>query len=324
MEAGNSIFVANPDTVIQSQGTIPVENPFVFTRPSLSEIPGKLDSQTYYRKKVLDDQLKKQLWYKQIMGARKKLLREEQTLLVDSSYYIRPRNEFYLTQAENRTHQLVLPSRQIEQPASDWFTFIIVLSFMVFTSVKFTFGKYLSNLFHSIINYSAASRLFREQNISLRQGSSRLEILYLLVFALFAYQLSQHFGLEIPAEDFMLFLICILVLGLYFLLKISVYYLVGTIGETRTETNEYLFNMRNHHKILGIMLLPVVCFIAWAPDPLPLYSMVAGVVLAVVIYLFMLGRGTKILLKKQFSIFYLFLYLCTLEILPLVLFFKVI
>jgi hypothetical protein len=324
MEAGNSIFVANPDTVIQSQGTIPVENPFVFTRPSLSEIPGKLDSQAFYRKKILDDQLKKQEWYRQIMGARKKLLREEQTLLVDSSYYIKPRNEFYLIQSENLTHRLILPSRQIEQPASDWFTFFVVLSFMVFTSVKFTFGKYLSNLFHSIINYPAASRLFREQNISLRHGSSRLEILYLLVFALFAYQVSRHSGLEIPAGDFMLFLICFLFLGLYFLLKISVYYLVGIIGETRTETNEYLFNMRNHHKILGIILLPVVCFIAWAPAPLPFYSMVAGVVFTVVTYLFMLGRGTQILLKKQFSIFYLFLYLCTLEILPLVLFFKVI
>ena len=158
MEAGNYKFVANPDTVIQSQGNIPVENPFVFTRPSLSEIPGKLDSQTYYRKKILDDQLKKQLWYKQIMGTRKKLLREEQTLLVDSSYYIRPRNEFYLIQSENLTHQLVLPSRQIEQPASDWFTFLVVLSFIVFTSVKFTFGKYLSNLLHSIVNYPAADR----------------------------------------------------------------------------------------------------------------------------------------------------------------------
>jgi len=54
------------------------------------------------------------------------------------------------------------------------------------------------------------------------------------------------------------------------------------------------------------------------------YFLLAGLVMTFIFYLFTLNRGIKILMKKQFSVFYLFLYLCTLEFLPILLFLKVI
>jgi len=258
------------------------------------------------------------------MNSRNKFIHEEQTLLVDSAYYIHPRTEYYLVQENNLAHNLILPTWKINHTSTDWFTILIFLSLFIFASVKYSFGKYLTSLFQSIINYPAASRLFREQNISLKQGSSRLEILFLLVFSLFGYQLTRYFEMSFPFGKFLQFLICFLVLGIFFRLKITAYSMIGFISETQTETDEFLFNMRNHFKILGVLLLPIVGFIAWGPFPLPFYSILAGLVFTSVIYLLTLWRGVKILLKKQFSIFYLFLYLCTLEILPLLVFFKLV
>ncbi len=324
MEAGNFYYLMSPDTIKHTQGNIPVNNPFVISRPALSLIPGADDVQLSARQKFLNDQLKKQQWYKQVMYSRNKLLHEEQTLLVDSAYYINPRTEYYLVQMENLTHKLILPSWKINHTSTDWLTILIFLSLFLFTSVKYSFGKYLISLFQSITNYPTASRLFREQNISLKQGSSRLEILFLLVFSLFGYHLTKYFDMDFPFGKFLQFTTCFIVLGLFFLFKITAYSMIGFISETQAETSEFLFNMRNHNKILGVLLLPVVGFIAWGPVPLPFYSILAGLVITSIIYLLTLGRGVKILLKKQFSIFYLFLYLCTLEFLPLFVFFKVI
>jgi len=68
----------------------------------------------------------------------------------------------------------------------------------------------------------------------------------------------------------------------------------------------------------------VVCLVAWTPFVEVWYFLLAGLVMTFIFYLFTLNRGIKILMKKQFSVFYLFLYLCTLEFLPILLFLKVI
>ncbi len=248
--------------------------------------------------------------------------KEEQTLLIDSSRYMKP---ITLTSLEDSASTaLVLPSRPVQHPSTDWFTLTVVLSAVLITVVKFSFGKYLSSLFQSIVNYPASTRLFREQNISLKQGAFVLEIFYFLVLGLFGYQLVNHFGIRMAAGNFVLFLVCFAAILLYFALKGLVYRTLGFISETTVETSEYLFNMRNHNKVLGIALLPVVCLTAWAPVHNPLYFLIAGLVMTALLYLKTLQRGVLILLKKQFSVFYLFLYLCTLEILPLLLFIKVI
>jgi hypothetical protein len=65
--------------------------------------------------------------------------------------------------------------------------------------------------------------------------------------------------------------------------------------------------------------LPLSGVIAFIPLSKVKVLLFAGAVLIGLFFLMSLLRGGKIFLKKQFSISYLILYLCTLEILPLIL-----
>lgn len=262
--------------------------------------------------------------WEHLARTRSRLWKEEQTLLIDSSRYIRPIETRTIPDPHSFQTSLVLPSIPAAGISGDWLAGILLLFLILAATIRHNFGRYLSVLFQSTVNYSASSRLYREQNVSLKQGSVLLEFFFLVTMGLFGYQLIRYLEMEFPVTGFYLFLVCFAALFLYFLLKEFLYRLLGFISETRSETSEYLFTMKNHNKVTGLLLFPVVTLATWAPVANPSGFLLTGVIIIALLYLKSLQRGMKIMLKKQFSLFYLFLYLCTVEILPLLLFFKAI
>ena len=224
----------------------------------------------------------------------------------------------------NGRHNLELPSRMVTQAQQDWFTIVIFIAIALFASVRHAFGNYLANLFHSLVNYSTASRMYRERNVSLSQGEIRLEIFSYFVFGLFFYQVAYHFNLNLPFTGFLKYVFSLALVTSFLLLKKFIYLITGFIIENSQETGEFIYNINNHIRVMGILALPIVALIAWAPVSTPYPLFITGLTIMSFLYLILLWRGMIIFLKKQFSIFYLFLYLCTLEILPLLLAVKLI
>lgn len=206
----------------------------------------------------------------------------------------------------------------------DWLTGIMFFAFVLLVSVRAGFSKYITSLFQSLINYPTAFRMFREKNYSLLHGAFRLEALFYIAFSIFIFQIfilvsNNHslftlsfYGTTLAAVIF------------YFLAKKLAYFALGSIFTGASDTREFLFNLDNFNRGAGIVLFPIVALIAYFPSENPMIAVFLGVLTTLVFYIMLLKRGISILLKKQFPIFYLFLYLCTLEILPLLLVYKLV
>ncbi len=324
MEASNYYLSANPDSVSRLLVPLPEKPKVNISRKPVFSIDSIVRSFPAEERQSLSAKQLQELRFRQMMGARNKKWKEEQSLMVDSSRFLEPRNEIILRQSELSSREIILPSRPVAYSPSDWFTLTLFLSVVLVILVKQFNGKYLRALFKSLFSYPAAARLFQEKNISQKTGSFLMETFYLFVFSLFGYQLLKQYGTSLPYSGFVLFLLCMAAILLFFLLKNLLYSLLGFISETRIQTHEYLFNLRNYNKVLAVFLLPLVGLTAWAPVYNPAVFLLTGLIMTVLLYLLTLHRGVVILLKNQFSVFYLFLYLCTLEILPLLLFFKAI
>ncbi len=216
--------------------------------------------------------------------------------------------------------EVVFPGKKLLRSNPDWLVGVIVFSFILFATVRLVFNKYLSQVFQSATNYSTFTRLFRERYFNLFHASFRLDVIFNLIFALFSYQFISDFKINFGLkQSFYIYLTCLGIVIAYFTAKRMVYFLIGVLTESRQEVQEYLFSIKTYNRALGIFLLPITAIIAFVPlgqiDPL----LFAGLFIVVVFYFFSLIRGSKIFLKKHFSISYLILYLCTLEILPLIL-----
>jgi hypothetical protein len=262
-------------------------------------------------KKVTGSQVRKNWW------------QHEQKFLVGNSRYIEPLDEIELAVFIPATEGLHLPERPFNQITYDWVTLLLLLALALFASVKVTWGKYISSLFQSIINYSTSLRMFQEKNNSLLQGAFQLDVLFYIIFSVFFFQILIFFRINLTYQHFNLYLFCLALVIIYFVTKNSIYRFIGAILEKKGETGEFLYNSDNFKRVAGLILLPVVAIISFYPyshETIPVY---AGIVVVLLIYSLLIIRGFTILLKKQFSIFYLFLYFCTLEFLPLVLLYKI-
>ncbi len=216
--------------------------------------------------------------------------------------------------------EVVYPGKKVLRSNPDWLVGVLLISFLLFASVRLIFNKYLSQLIQSTINYSTFTRTFRERYFNLFHASFRLDLVFSLILALFGYQSFNIFKISLgAARTYYTYLICLGIVFGYFLIKKTIYHIIGILTESKTEVQEYLFSITVYNRVLGLFLMPVTATIAFIPLANAEPMLYAGLAVIAIFYLMSLFRGAKIFLKKHFSISYLILYLCTLEFLPLVL-----
>jgi len=216
--------------------------------------------------------------------------------------------------------EVVFAGKKVVRSNPDWLIGVLLLSFLLFASVRLIFNKYLSQLIQSTINYSTFLRSFRERYFNLFHASFRLDLVFSLILGLFGYQFLNAYKISLGAsKSYHTYFICLGIVIGYFISKKIGYYIIGILTESKPEVQEYLFSMTVYNRILGLFLMPVTATIAFMPLTQVEPILYAGLAVIVIFYLMSLIRGGKIFLKKHFSISYLILYLCTLEFLPLIL-----
>lgn len=227
-------------------------------------------------------------------------------------------------QATTEVPGLSLPGRKLQKREADWVAGILVLVFILFTTVRLFFGKYLAQILHAAINYATASRLFRERSLSVSHVSLRLDLIFFITFSLFLYQV---FGKRIdfaPQNQFLQYLMLVVGTILFFGAKQILYTFQGKLGEVTNETSEVLYNMNLYNRLIGLGMIPVTLILAFSRLQNTQIVIGIGALITLVCYILMVFRGIKILVRKDFPIYYLILYLCTLEILPLFYIYKLV
>lgn len=209
-------------------------------------------------------------------------------------------------------------------PSQDWVLGLILILWIIFASVTANFPKYLDQIFVSLVNFKEATRLFRQRGYKMMFGAVRLDLIFHLVLPLSVFQIAQFFNVSIGAyPSIVLFIGLAAVINTYLFLKILLNKLVGSITMVKEQAKESLFNISLHYKALGFVLLPLVTIHA----VLPLTNFITiwiMAVLLVILHIAAVIRTIYLAYQKEISIFYLILYLCILEILPLLLIFKLI
>ena len=209
-------------------------------------------------------------------------------------------------------------------PGQDWILGLILILWAIFASVRVEFPEYLGQIFSGLVNHNASSRLFRQRGYKMMYGTVRLDLIFYLIVPLSAFQIARFFKVDLSGvPPIVLYIGLLLVINAYFFLKIFIHRLVGSIAMLKDQTDELIFNIRLYYKVLGFILLPVVTVHAILAETnfITIWIMAFFIVLlnvATVVRTIYLGY------QKDISIFYLILYLCTLEILPLLLIFKLI
>lgn len=205
---------------------------------------------------------------------------------------------------------------------TDWMIGVVIFSFILFAWTRMIYGKFVGMVTQSAVNFYTARRVYEESNVILVRVSILLNILFYINISLFASQCLNFFDVDLSGlSSFQWFGICGLAFFAIYTLKTLVLKILDFIFDTKT-FGLYNFSVYLYNKMYGLLLLPLVAMIPFVPDFIAEKLVYLGIILFIFFYVSILFRGLRICIKNRVSIFYLFFYLCALEILPLLAIYK--
>jgi len=194
---------------------------------------------------------------------------------------------------------------------------ILLAGFAILTMTRYYYEKRLKLLGSSIFKRSAALQLIRESPVYSHRSFIPLLSIYIISVTLLINQAVEIFSPG-STEGIKTLLVFAQFLGIYIafsILKIIVIWLISVTFKNIETAKEYIQNILIYNLALGILLLPLILLMIYTYHEIFLY--ISGG-LAILIMGLRFIRGISIgLSDSKFSLFHLFLYLCTLEILPL-------
>jgi hypothetical protein len=205
----------------------------------------------------------------------------------------------------------------------DWITFVLVASLLLIGWTRLFYKKYFISLVQSFHFYNYASSLFWGKNSLTQRASVLLNLNFFMAGGMVAFQSLNQFshnpsGIS-PIQVWLLF-------AAFLMAWYSWNYLmtgfVGFVFLRQRVFSEYLHNYNLYRKMAGIALFPIAVVVQFIHEPYRPYFLIAGGIIFGIIFLVHIIRGFQVFAKENVSIFYLFLYLCALEFLPIVLVFE--
>ncbi|MBN2682114.1 MAG: DUF4271 domain-containing protein [Bacteroidales bacterium] len=205
----------------------------------------------------------------------------------------------------------------------DWYLIVIIGAVIFFAWIRFFFRRELDKIFESLFNNQTSHKVFLEQNANTQRASFLLNFLFVLSMSFFLFFVAQFSEITLFNKDKpLLFLLIYGIIILVYLLKLVVYKILGNLLLAERECNEYLHNVFLYNKAVGISLLPISIGLSYLPPNLHFHLLITGGILFAISFIARVYRGLQISYRAKVSPFYLFLYLCTLEIAPFLVLFK--
>lgn len=227
------------------------------------------------------------------------------------------------------TSHLLLPKElqphTIEKHHHNWISLLLLAMLLMLGILRVFYQKKLNLFLSSAISKRFSNQVFREEN-ALTQGTSVvLTFIFFTAISLFFYLssdfLPMNFGDMPEFQKYLLILASCL--GFYFL-KLLLHKVCGLIFKAYKETDEYIFNQFIVIQVSGLLLVIWCILMSYCKDIDRQYLVFAGFSTLLLGYFVRMIKSLGISNIGSYSAIYIFLYLCSLEILPLIIIIKLI
>jgi len=206
----------------------------------------------------------------------------------------------------------------------DWLTALFLVCLMVLAWIRFYHMRRIKQLFKAVGARHHVNQLVRDGNLTEERITPGLAFVYIIsltaiVFKMGFDTISSWLGIK---EPFLNYIIILVAVSILWLIKILAIRGTGVIFRTKQDTGEFILTNIIFNAAAGIMIFPLV-LAGFYSGSLPIIKIAAAILLILAGLRFF--RSMMVGFSAQtFSVFYLFLYLCTLEILPVLFLYRLV
>ena len=202
-------------------------------------------------------------------------------------------------------------------------TLFLIFCLILLSAIKTNFGKNFTDTIRSFFSFRRTLRLFEEHRDSNRQATLLSNIFFALTGGIFISVVLPFFGASPLWDNYTLSILFFsMATGLLFIIKAWIWQVLGTVFMVQPISRLYIYNMFLFNSNIGLFIFPLVAIIPYITVTLLPFIVYSVLIVIVITYLYKLWRIFQIIHGQNVPIFYFISYLCTLEILPLLLFIK--
>ncbi|MGD9991831.1 MAG: DUF4271 domain-containing protein [Salinivirgaceae bacterium] len=206
---------------------------------------------------------------------------------------------------------------------TDWMLGLIILVLVIFGWLRVGFGRYLQLAVQTAFNFYTAKRVREESNILRSRIFHIMNVLFFINLALFVTQWFDYQNWELLGlSGLFLFLAVLAFVIVVYSLRGTIMAVIDFLFLAKGSFKYYTATIFIYNRMIGLLLLPLIAVIPFIDPQVTPWLFYAGFLVVVFFYVFRIFRGLNFGIKNRLSIFYLILYLCALEILPLLVLYK--
>jgi Domain of unknown function (DUF4271) len=202
--------------------------------------------------------------------------------------------------------------------SEDWMIVIFLFAFITIAYTRRFHPLRINRLWNSAWNVRILRQAIREEPNTPR-ANLLFNLSFFLLTSLVIFLVMKFYHLH-PAElqGFFLYLLLFgIVVGAYSLKTIGIR-VVQVMADADFGLSEYEYNLFLINRVIGLFLIPVALFLAYSPYYVIEPFVMTAVSLFAAMIIYRMFRGLLNAVSSGVPVFYIFFYICTLEILPLV------
>ena len=214
------------------------------------------------------------------------------------------------------------PMLKINEPTY-WQGIILFVIFSIYVLIRVSEPRKILKVFTSVFSIQESKQLFREEFKLTKRLSVLLGISFILVMAFLIQFTNRYFGLILhDYSHLQQYVFFVMVVSLVYLVKFFANYILAYISSNNELSREYMFNVFVFAQTIGIVIFPLIICLQFTKYPAE-WFLYPSLIICAGFYGLRIFRGFIISTTEQsIGILYIFLYLCALEILPMLVLIK--
>lgn len=207
--------------------------------------------------------------------------------------------------------------------SNDWINLTFILIFVMLVLVKLLYQKRFGLLVSGLFNNKYFSFTLKDSPLVANTFNLMFFPINLLTMSLALYFIArEYFGNLFENYDFEVYLYTVAIVFLFFLLKIIFRNIISVIISASKSVKHFSFYKLSFGSFSSLIIIPFLLIHQYsALDKSTTLTILMSVFIVLLMFQYIYS-ARLIIARKQYPFLYIFLYLCTLEIIPAVIYIK--
>lgn len=206
----------------------------------------------------------------------------------------------------------------------DWLTIVFLVILLLIAIIKNNFSEQLSSLFSLLYSDKYYSDFGKVKPLIWNNFNILFFLIFILVSAVMIYYSLNAYVNDSFRFDLGYFLKILAGVLIYLVLRYTFEVILSSLFEIFEEYKFFSFVKLSNLFLISVYLLPVLLFITYVNSSQYVIFIGAALIFLALVLLFRYIKALQYDRINFSNIFYLFLYLCALEIAPIILIYKLI